>query len=209
MTKIVKKKKKVVKRGVKATKITKEVIPQDTEDGSEINISEPLLDLDSTELTLEDNIDEPSELPEKVIQPTEITETDLTPSVQTALEIEVTEDEMPDNETTKTCEITETERIKKRCERFNFISDSERKRMRLERFGGTNNVAVNIDLLKKRAERFGVVTSPVLIKEIDEEKLKKRREKYGLTEKLSIDQKKIDRMKRFSNTGTKDSTVET
>ncbi|PSN52786.1 SAP domain-containing ribonucleoprotein [Blattella germanica] len=60
------------------------------------------------------------------------------------------------------------------------------------------------EVLKKRAERFGLTTSPIssqnLSKAEQKEKLEKRKERFGLEEKtaVAVDDKKRLRAERFS-----------
>ncbi|XP_016351676.1 SAP domain-containing ribonucleoprotein-like isoform X2 [Sinocyclocheilus anshuiensis] len=83
------------------------------------------------------------------------------------------------------------ERLQKRAERFNIAPSADSKKAaRAARFGlqepdvvsskGTSaKVNVDVEVLKKRAERFGMNVSSVSKKIEDDEKLKKRKERFG------------------------------
>ncbi|TMS17015.1 SAP domain-containing ribonucleoprotein [Larimichthys crocea] len=87
----------------------------------------------------------------------------------------------------------DTERLQKRAERFNLPATAESKKaIRAARFGSpadasspapgavaNSKAAVNVDQLKKRAERFGMNVSSVSQKIEEDEKLKKRKERFG------------------------------
>ncbi|KAL3064729.1 hypothetical protein OYC64_000877 [Pagothenia borchgrevinki] len=89
------------------------------------------------------------------------------------------------------------ERLQKRAERFNLPATAESKKaIRAARFGETTEKSapaptaggvaapkapVNVDQLKKRAERFGMNVSSVSQKIEEDEKLKKRKERFGVT----------------------------
>ncbi|PVD30761.1 hypothetical protein C0Q70_10036 [Pomacea canaliculata] len=131
--------------------------------------------------------------------------------------------------------MSEAERLKARAEKFGgSLSDAAKKQMRAERFGldsssvkssstaGSGTVGStlgsgeNVDKMKKRAERFGVVTSEKLSKVEEDEKRKKRLERFGggtlsaptdaKTVKLTaladvnIDERKRKRAERFGLT---------
>ncbi|XP_051768819.1 SAP domain-containing ribonucleoprotein isoform X1 [Ctenopharyngodon idella] len=82
------------------------------------------------------------------------------------------------------------ERLQKRAERFNVPpSVDTKKAARAARFGlpvpdsskGTSaKISVDVEVLKKRAERFGMNVSSVSKKFEDDEKLKKRKERFGI-----------------------------
>ncbi|XP_051528333.1 SAP domain-containing ribonucleoprotein-like isoform X1 [Myxocyprinus asiaticus] len=84
------------------------------------------------------------------------------------------------------------ERLQKRAERFNMPPNVDSKKAaRAARFGlpvpesskGTSaipKVSVDVEVLKKRAERFGMNVSSVSKKFEDDEKLKKRKERFGI-----------------------------
>uniref|UniRef100_A0A3Q4FXN3 Uncharacterized protein n=1 Tax=Neolamprologus brichardi TaxID=32507 RepID=A0A3Q4FXN3_NEOBR len=76
--------------------------------------------------------------------------------------------------------LSASERLQKRAERFNLPASSES----LNYFFFQNNsritvLAVNVDQLKKRAERFGMNVSSISQKIEEDEKLKKRKERFG------------------------------
>ncbi|XP_041654309.1 SAP domain-containing ribonucleoprotein [Cheilinus undulatus] len=110
-----------------------------------------------------------------------------------------------------------SERLQKRAERFNMPATAESKKaMRAERFGTTTSAstpssgltansktAVNMDQLKKRAERFGINVSSVSQKLEEDEKLKKRKERFGVLTTAGsaggadVEAKKLKRAERF------------
>ncbi|XP_051532648.1 SAP domain-containing ribonucleoprotein [Myxocyprinus asiaticus] len=107
------------------------------------------------------------------------------------------------------------ERFQKRAERFNMPPNVDSKKAaRAARFGltvpesskGTSAIPkVAVEVLKKRAERFGMNVSSVSKKFEDDEKLKKRKERFGiLTSAASTgaddsEAKKRKRAERFGN----------
>ncbi|KAI5093472.1 SAP domain-containing ribonucleoprotein [Silurus meridionalis] len=111
-----------------------------------------------------------------------------------------------------------TERLQKRAERFNLPPNPESKKAaRAARFGmpetsapskGTSAISktdVDVETLKKRAERFGMSVSSVCKKVEEDEKLKKRKERFGIvTSAASVgpddsEAKKRKRAERFGN----------
>ncbi|XP_054635172.1 SAP domain-containing ribonucleoprotein [Dunckerocampus dactyliophorus] len=112
---------------------------------------------------------------------------------------------------------TANERLQKRAERFNLpTSADDKKAQRAARFGLPNNVSspsagttatskapLNVDQLKKRAERFGMNVSSVSQKMEEDEKLKKRKERFGILTgggtagSADIEAKKVKRAARF------------
>ncbi|XDV52145.1 hypothetical protein PO909_020905 [Leuciscus waleckii] len=82
------------------------------------------------------------------------------------------------------------ERLQKRAERFNVPpSGDTKKAARAARFGlpepepskgASAKISVDVEVLKKRAERFGMNVSSVSKKVEDDEKLKKRKERFGI-----------------------------
>ncbi|KAJ0036362.1 hypothetical protein NQD34_005039 [Periophthalmus magnuspinnatus] len=109
-----------------------------------------------------------------------------------------------------------TERLQKRAERFNMPATAESKKaQRAARFGlpadakspslgsvATGKTAVNVDQLKKRAERFGVNVSSISQKIEEDEKLKKRKERFGILTGATgaapdVEAKKLKRAERF------------
>ncbi|KAM9751929.1 SAP domain-containing ribonucleoprotein [Menidia menidia] len=113
--------------------------------------------------------------------------------------------------------LTTGERLQKRAERFNVPATTESKKaIRAARFGlptdasspspglvANSKAAVNVDQLKKRAERFGMNVSSISQKIEEDEKLKKRKERFGiLTSATSagapdVEAKKMKRAERF------------
>ncbi|XP_039519328.1 SAP domain-containing ribonucleoprotein isoform X2 [Pimephales promelas] len=107
------------------------------------------------------------------------------------------------------------ERLQKRAERFNVPpSGDTKKAARAARFGlpepepskGTSaKISVDVEVLKKRAERFGMNVSSVSKKVEDDEKLKKRKERFGIVTSAASagaedsEAKKRKRAERFGN----------
>ncbi|XP_026076474.1 SAP domain-containing ribonucleoprotein-like isoform X2 [Carassius auratus] len=108
------------------------------------------------------------------------------------------------------------ERLQKRAERFNIPpSGDSKKAARAARFGlqepeavsskGTSaKVNVDVEVLKKRAERFGLNVSSVSKKIEDDEKLKKRKERFGVVTSAAASgandtEAKRKRAERFGN----------
>lgn len=88
--------------------------------------------------------------------------------------------------------LSEEERKKLRAEKYGIVSPEDQKSKRAERFGlpmtGTTNTSakisstgteVDLDKLKKRAERFGEVVSTSLSKVDVDEKMRKRAARFG------------------------------
>ncbi|GLD50517.1 SAP domain-containing ribonucleoprotein isoform X2 [Lates japonicus] len=110
-----------------------------------------------------------------------------------------------------------SERLQKRAERFNLPASAESKKaIRAARFGLPTDAsspspglvvnsksAVNVDQLKKRAERFGMNVSSISQKMEEDEKLKKRKERFGILMSAGsggaddIEAKKVKRAERF------------
>uniref|UniRef100_A0A1A7XHN0 SAP domain-containing ribonucleoprotein n=1 Tax=Iconisemion striatum TaxID=60296 RepID=A0A1A7XHN0_9TELE len=109
------------------------------------------------------------------------------------------------------------QRLQKRAERFNVPASAESKKaIRAARFGlptdatspspgavANSKATVNLDQLKKRAERFGMNVSSVSQKVVEDEKLKKRKERFGILTGTSavgsgdVEAKKMKRAERF------------
>ncbi|XP_070766542.1 SAP domain-containing ribonucleoprotein [Enoplosus armatus] len=112
-----------------------------------------------------------------------------------------------------------SERLQKRAERFNLPASAESKKaIRAARFGSStessspspglvanSKAPVNVDQLKKRAERFGMNVSSVSQKIEEDEKLKKRKERFGALTSggavgaADVEAKKMKRAERFGN----------
>ncbi|KAG7278488.1 hypothetical protein CRUP_038783 [Coryphaenoides rupestris] len=109
----------------------------------------------------------------------------------------------------------DTARLQKRAERFNIPATAESKKaVRAARFGlpatttspapgvvASGKAAVSVDLLKKRAERFGMNVSSITQKVEEDEKLKKRKERFGILTSAAgagdAEAKKMKRAERF------------
>lgn len=95
------------------------------------------------------------------------------------------------------------EKIKARAERFGgFQSDEAKKVARAARFGGATNgsstttavsapAAADVEMLKKRAERFGAAVSPLIQKAELSEAIKRRQERFGVVSKDEPKAKKV------------------
>ncbi|XP_039602602.1 SAP domain-containing ribonucleoprotein [Polypterus senegalus] len=107
------------------------------------------------------------------------------------------------------------ERLRLRAERFNVpVTADSKKAARAARFGMastpltgssvTSKPSVNVDQLKKRAQRFGMNVSSVSKKAEEDEKLKKRKERFGIVTSAAgttedNEAKKRKRAERFGN----------
>lgn len=113
-----------------------------------------------------------------------------------------------DSENAKTVSlkaVSEAERLKARAEKFGgAVSESAKKLLRAERFGlpvqasagsgklaSTPATAEDLDKMKKRAERFGMVVSNKLTKVDEDERKRKRLERFGTTLSSSTETKKV------------------
>ncbi|KAM3617261.1 uncharacterized protein V6R79_004041 [Siganus canaliculatus] len=136
---------------------------------------------------------------------------------ETANDVEDTKDEKAAE--TKVVKVTPalsaTERLQKRAERFNLPATAESKKAeRAARFGlpaeasspspgavANSKTAVNVDLLKKRAERFGMNVSSASLKMEADEKMQKRKERFGALTNAGaagdVEAKKLKRAERF------------
>ncbi|XP_043107309.1 SAP domain-containing ribonucleoprotein [Puntigrus tetrazona] len=112
---------------------------------------------------------------------------------------------------------TAGERLQKRAERFNIPPNADSKKAaRAARFGlevsesvstkgSSAKPNVDVEVLKKRAERFGMNVSSVSKKIEDDEKLKKRKERFGIVTSAAAagandsEAKKRKRAERFGN----------
>lgn len=111
----------------------------------------------------------------------------------------------PDKKVIKISELTAKDRLELRAKKFAggdapsaVAAPSDRLQARAARFGitatsekpseATKSVtsSVSLEVLKKRAERFGTVIVPELKKHEWEEKAQKRAERFGVSEKVPI-----------------------
>jgi SAP domain-containing ribonucleoprotein len=119
---------------------------------------------------------------------------------------EATSEGEPDKKVVKISTISELDRLEMRAKKFSggvaavasSVSSEDVKdklSARAARFGVTApdtkpaagvTSSVSLDVLKKRAERFGSVLVPELKKSEFQEKLQKRQERFGITEKAAI-----------------------
>uniref|UniRef100_A0A3B5LRU1 Uncharacterized protein n=1 Tax=Xiphophorus couchianus TaxID=32473 RepID=A0A3B5LRU1_9TELE len=106
------------------------------------------------------------------------------------------------------------QRLQKRAERFNLPASAESKKaIRAARLTSDSPCSsflsflsqdkVSVDVLKKRAERFGMNVSSVSQKIVEDEKLKKRKERFGILTSAplaagdDVEAKKMKRAERF------------
>lgn len=109
----------------------------------------------------------------------------------------------PDKKVVKISELTAKDRLELRAKKFAgsdapsaVAAPSDRLQARAARFGITTSTekeatkavtsSVSLEVLKKRAERFGTVLVPELKKHEWEEKAQKRAERFGGSEKVPI-----------------------
>lgn len=165
----------------------------------------------SDEPVLEDKIDEDELLNEDSTKPPTIT-TITSPSEDATSTVPSTDDKdsslsedpkadessniaKPD----EVAKLTTAERLKKRAEKFGIVSQEVKKAQRAERFGlpvsgsTTSSVSkigdggeIDMDKLKKRAERFGTVISNTLSKVDEDERKRKRAERFGASNTTSV-----------------------
>ncbi|XP_059611818.1 SAP domain-containing ribonucleoprotein [Phlebotomus argentipes] len=123
-----------------------------------------------------------------------------------------------DKKVIKLSDMSAQERLELRMKKFGAPVTSDVKKMaRAERFGtsssasSSNGSGASIDVLKKRAERFGGSVSTTMTKMENEEKLKKRQERFGAstvagkisvnsTAKSEYETKAQQRLERFKTT---------
>jgi len=117
----------------------------------------------------------------------------------------LTETASPEKATITSPKVSAEEKIKARAERFGgFQSDEAKKTARAERFSGMlptkNGTAgkkigeappADLELLKKRAERFGTAVSPLVKQAEVSEAIKRRQERFGIVSKDEPKPKKI------------------
>jgi len=118
------------------------------------------------------------------------------------LAVNTTEEKIVSPEKSKLTEAEVEEKIKARAERFGgFQSEDAKKVARAARFGemvkkeGSTKIGgappADLDLLKKRAERFGTATSSVVKKAELSDAIRKRQERFGVITKDEPKPKKI------------------
>ncbi|XP_029631481.1 SAP domain-containing ribonucleoprotein isoform X4 [Salmo trutta] len=144
---------------------------------------------------------------------------------ETPAEVAVEEAAVPEKDAEKkvvkiTAPSVADERLQKRAERFNLPATADsKKEARAARFGlpapspaskpgasvANSKLTVSVEVLKKRAERFGMnVSSVAKTVEVDE-KLKKRKERFGILTAAAVvgaedsEAKKRKRADRFGN----------
>lgn len=105
----------------------------------------------------------------------------------------------------KLSELSAKERLEMRAKKFGVeLSSTAKKAARSERFGLSTNtttggITSSVDVLQKRAERFGTKVSPVLSKLDQEERLEKRKARFGSENGANVSQseKAKQRLERF------------
>lgn len=118
------------------------------------------------------------------------------PSLDLTTEAEVATGE-PEKKVIKISELTAKDRLELRAKKFSITAPSagapqEKLQARAARFGTAADTpkavdsSVTTEILKKRAERFGTVLVPELKKAELDEKLQKRQERFGASEKVPI-----------------------
>ncbi|XP_077369346.1 SAP domain-containing ribonucleoprotein isoform X2 [Festucalex cinctus] len=149
----------------------------------------------------------------------DFTKSDIVDNGKDVKELESPVAELPaEKKIVKICPpATGGERLQKRAERFNLPATAEEKKaQRAARFGlpistssastggaVARNAPVNVDQLKKRAERFGMNVSSLSQKLEADEKLMKRKERFGVitgggsTGSADVESKKMKRAARF------------
>jgi len=118
----------------------------------------------------------------------------------------LTETASPEKATVTSPKVSAADKIKSRAERFGgFQSDEAKKAARAERFSGMlptkNGTAAskkigeappaNLELLQKRAERFGTSVSPLVKQAEVSDAIKRRQERFGIVSKDEPKPKKI------------------
>ncbi|XP_047507975.1 SAP domain-containing ribonucleoprotein [Pieris napi] len=151
----------------------------------------------TTDIQKEQSIDSKEIGPKKIVLNRTISMTSSTTGTQPAEKEEEEADKISPLETNKvkiTSNLDLKTRLEMRAKRFGLpvqVSDDIRKEARKQRFGATNissnvsNVTIpgtltdNLDKLKKRAERFGQSVSSLMTDIEKQEKLEKRKAKFG------------------------------
>lgn len=130
-----------------------------------------------------------------------------------------TEPEDDDKKVVKLAELTMKERLELRAKKFGApLSGDAMKSARAERFGiqepqknasdsgsiTASPVTASVDVLKKRAERFGGSVSKAMTSIENKEKLQKRQERFGSAvtqaDKSALEEKAKLRLERFKTT---------
>ncbi|KAF5271359.1 hypothetical protein FQA39_LY08157 [Lamprigera yunnana] len=116
-------------------------------------------------------------------------------------------DKNADSKVIKLSQLSARERLEMRAKKFGAPVSVEAKKMaRAERFSGKNNSLIssniesNMDVLKKRAERFGGSVSKVMSGVELQERMKKRKERFGIVTGIngtSQNEKAQQRLERF------------
>ncbi|GJQ67463.1 hypothetical protein Trydic_g8305 [Trypoxylus dichotomus] len=133
--------------------------------------------------------------------------TDVTHSNST---VTVEKDKVEDKKVIKLSELSAKDRLEMRAKKFGVpLTVDARRAVRAERFGADNsnsnksisNSNTNVDVLKQRAERFGMNASSVITKLDNEERIKRRQERFGtVAVNNSQNDKKEQRLQRFRQT---------
>lgn len=179
----------------------------------------------SSEPVLEDKIDEDELLNEDSTKPSadSASATDATSTVPAANSAaSVSEKSTPEEEPStiakpdEVAKLPESERLKMRAEKFGIVSAEAKKQQRAERFGlpttGGNATSISkiggggeidMDKLKKRAERFGTVISNSLNKVDEDERKRKRAERFGVSNTTDLKSTNISTNVDFDNEAKK------
>uniref|UniRef100_UPI00358EEF15 SAP domain-containing ribonucleoprotein isoform X2 n=1 Tax=Myxine glutinosa TaxID=7769 RepID=UPI00358EEF15 len=120
------------------------------------------------------------------------------------------EAEVPQQSVKVTTEMSQAERMIKRAERFNVpVTEASKKTARAQRFGmpATNTLGgdqlgkEDMGKLQERAKRFGMNVSTVAQKLEVEDKLKKRKERFGVVTTACSGDGEAKRLKRAQRFG--------
>ncbi|XP_022911545.1 SAP domain-containing ribonucleoprotein [Onthophagus taurus] len=107
----------------------------------------------------------------------------------------------------KLSELSAKDRLEMRAKKFGVeLSDNAKKIARAERFGGSEKISaptnsLTTDVLKQRAERFGLAPTATIQNLNNEERKKKRQERFGSAANGSSQNDKLQqRLERFKQT---------
>lgn len=157
-------------------------------------------------------------VPMPVLPSTEPTTTDDKVAKSSISSTNGANDGEPEKKVVKLTELTAEERLKIRAQKFGasatsttYVASDEKKLARAARFGITSTTTTttgnssasikssapeaSLELLKKRAERFGASTAPKLNALELDEKRKKRQERFGMSGNLPSDQAEKARLR--------------
>ncbi|KAK9743844.1 SAP domain [Popillia japonica] len=148
--------------------------------------------------------DQPKQVKKVVLNRTS-SNTDVTHNNSTDDSIE--KDKVDEKKVVKLSELSAKDRLEMRAKKFGVPLTVDAKRaVRAERFGTSSsksisNNSTSVDVLKQRAERFGINVSSVVTKLDNDERIKRRQERFGkVAENTSQNNKKEERLQRFKQT---------